>query len=100
MLTQTLTRHEFSNPRLCLTNGNTLRTAALPSLADRQEEPDEALVKSLAEGDNNALQALFARHNVRVYRFALRVTGNPSTAEDIVNEVFFDVWRLAAGFEG
>jgi RNA polymerase sigma-70 factor (ECF subfamily) len=36
---------------------------------------------------------------VRVYRFALRLTGNSATAEDIVNEVFFDVWRQAAGFE-
>jgi RNA polymerase sigma-70 factor (ECF subfamily) len=29
----------------------------------------------------------------------LRLTGNSSTAEDIVNEVFFDVWRQAASFE-
>ena len=45
------------------------------------------------------MQVLYARHNVRVYRFIVRLTGNQSLAEDLVSEVFLDVWRQAEGFE-
>src|SRR5499426_432783 len=46
------------------------------------------------------MQVLFARHHVRVYRFVLRLVGNPTTAEDLISEVFLDVWRQADKFEG
>ena len=46
------------------------------------------------------MQVLFARHHVRVYRFVLRLVGNPSVAEDLISEVFLDVWRQADRFEG
>jgi len=46
------------------------------------------------------MRVLYARHNVRVYRFVLRLTGNTATAEDLVSEVFLDVWLDAKKFEG
>jgi RNA polymerase sigma-70 factor (ECF subfamily) len=46
------------------------------------------------------MQALFARHNVRVYRFVLRLVNDEALAEDLVNEVFVDVWKNAGKFEG
>ena len=46
------------------------------------------------------MQVLFARHQVRVYRFVLRLVGNQTAAEDLVSEVFLDVWRQAGRFEG
>ena len=46
------------------------------------------------------MQVLFARHHVRVYRFVLRLVGNPTVAEDLISEVFLDVWRQADRFEG
>jgi RNA polymerase sigma-70 factor (ECF subfamily) len=64
-----------------------------------QETSDEALISFIADGDKRAMQVLYARHNVRVYRFILRLTGNQSLAEDLVSEVFLDVWRQAEGFE-
>ena len=60
---------------------------------------DETLVQLIASGDKKALQVLFARHNVRVFRFVLRFLGDESVAEDLVSEVFFDVWRQADRFE-
>jgi RNA polymerase sigma-70 factor, ECF subfamily len=63
------------------------------------ETTDEALIASIANGDKRAMQVLYARHNVRVYRFIVRLTGNTSTAEDLVSEVFLDVWRQADAFE-
>ena len=46
------------------------------------------------------MQVLFARHHVRVYRFVLRLVRNEATAEDLISEVFLDVWRQADRFEG
>ena len=57
---------------------------------------DEALVARVAQNDRRALQLLFGRHRQRVYRFALRLVGNDATAEDIVSEVFLELWRRAA----
>ncbi len=64
-----------------------------------RETSDEALVALIAKGDKKALQILFARHNVKVFRFILRFLNDEGTAEDLVSEVFFDVWRQAERFE-
>jgi RNA polymerase sigma-70 factor (ECF subfamily) len=73
----------------------------------RAEEPgligelsDEALIRAIADGDRRALQALYLRHKVRTYRFVLRLIADAALAEDIVSEVFLDVWRQAVGFKG
>src|SRR5919109_3625010 len=77
-----------------------LRDLASPHLrGPAQETSDEALIGLIADGDRRAMQVLYARHNVRVYRFLLRLTGNPSLAEDLVSEVFLDAWRQADTFE-
>ncbi len=60
---------------------------------------DETLIALTANGDNDAVRLLFARHNVRVFRFLLRIIGDEATAEDLVNEVFLEVWRKASRFE-
>jgi RNA polymerase sigma-70 factor, ECF subfamily len=81
-------------------SGYVLRDYASPHFrAPVQETSDEALVGLIADGDKRAMQVLYARHNVRVYRFIVRLTGNPTLAEDLVSEVFLDVWRQAEGFE-
>lgn len=59
---------------------------------------DEALIGAVAGGDRPALEVLYARHNVRVYRFVLRIVGNDALAEDIVSDVFLEVWRHAERF--
>jgi RNA polymerase sigma-70 factor (ECF subfamily) len=65
-----------------------------------QQTSDEVLIQRIAGGDRLAMQVLFARHHVRVYRFVLRLVRNESTAEDLISEVFLDVWRQAGRFEG
>ncbi len=61
---------------------------------------DAALVSRIAAGDKLAMQALFARHRTLVYRWLLRFVGNETNAEDLLSEVFLDVWRQADRFEG
>ena len=43
---------------------------------------------------------LYVRHHVRVFRFVMRLAGNESMAEDVVNEVFLEAWRHAQDFKG
>jgi RNA polymerase sigma-70 factor (ECF subfamily) len=65
-----------------------------------QATSDEVLIGRIASGDRLAMQVLFARHHVRVYRFVLRVVRDQTKAEDLISEVFLDVWRQADRFEG
>ena len=64
-----------------------------------QATSDEALIGRIASGDKVAMQVLFARHHVRVYRFVLRLVRDQTKAEDLISEVFLDVWRQAGKFE-
>jgi len=64
------------------------------------ETSDENLVKATAQGIRLAMEMLYKRHHLRVYRFALRLTDNAALAEDIVSDVFLDVWRKAGEFQG
>ena len=61
---------------------------------------DAALIEAVAGGDRGAMQVLYARHHVRIYRFLLRLTSDASLAEELVSDVFFAVWRDAARFAG
>ena len=65
-----------------------------------QTTSDEVLIARIADGDRLAMQVLFARHHVRVYRFVLRLVRNEATAEDLISDVFLDIWRQAGKFEG
>ncbi|HXZ17549.1 MAG TPA: sigma-70 family RNA polymerase sigma factor [Roseiarcus sp.] len=65
-----------------------------------QTIPDEVLIGRIAGGDRIAMQVLYGRHHVRLYRFILRLVRNEATAEDLMSEVFLDVWRQAGRFEG
>lgn len=64
-----------------------------------QAAADRELVERITSGDQTALAALFARHQVRVFRFISRITGSDAVAEELVNEVFMDVWKQASRFE-
>ena len=76
-------------------------SAASPArMLAAQDSSDEALVALIAQRDKRALQQLYSRHHVRIYRFALRFLNDEAAAEDIVSEVFIDVWRQAERFEG
>jgi RNA polymerase sigma-70 factor, ECF subfamily len=65
-----------------------------------QATSDEVLIGRIANGDRLAMQVLFARHHVRVFRFVVRLVRNETTAEDLISDVFLDVWRQAGRFEG
>ena len=76
------------------------RASARNGLIAAQATSDEMLLESIAAGEKASMHVLYARHNVRVYRFILRIVGDASVAEDLVSQVFLDVWRTAGQFEG
>ena len=61
---------------------------------------DEMLLEGISRGDRTAMHTLYSRHHVRVYRFVLRMLRDTTLAEDLVSQVFLDVWRTAGQFEG
>ena len=65
-----------------------------------QTTRDEELIERIASGDKLAMRVLFARHQVRVFRFLCGILRNQNAAEDILSDVFMDIWRQAGRFEG
>jgi RNA polymerase sigma-70 factor (ECF subfamily) len=76
------------------------RVAASPAQAAAPEtSSDEMLIRRIAQGDQLAMRTLFGRHRVPLYRWLLRLVGDEALAEDLLRDVFLDVWRQAAAFE-
>src|SRR5262245_17458329 len=60
---------------------------------------DRSLVDLIAAGDRRAFETLYLRHRSQVFRYLVRLIGNDPVAEEIVNDVFLEVWRNAHRFE-
>jgi RNA polymerase sigma-70 factor, ECF subfamily len=61
---------------------------------------DAVLIRRVAAADRTAMQTLFSRHHIAVYRFVLQRLRDKARAEDVTGEVFLEVWRRAGEFEG
>ena len=77
-----------------------LNAAGRQGIVTARATTDEMLLERIATGDRSAMHTLYARHNVRVYRFVLRMLRDVTATEDLVSQVFLDVWRTASQFEG
>jgi RNA polymerase sigma-70 factor (ECF subfamily) len=62
-------------------------------------QTDAAAVALARGGDSEAFRELVERHSRAVYRLAHRMTGNPSDAEDVVQETFLRAYRQLSRFE-
>ncbi len=54
---------------------------------------DATLLSRVVQGDENAMGTLFDRYSRVVYSVALRVLRDPGAAEDVLQDVFMQVWR-------
>ena len=63
------------------------------------EEADEALMQRYAAGDVRAFETLYARHELKIWRYLYRSVCNQATADDLMQEVWFAVCRSAARYE-
>jgi len=60
---------------------------------------DLSLIAAVRSGDENAMAALYDRYSGIVYSVALRVLGDTAAAEDVIQEVFMQVWRNPGVFD-
>jgi len=60
---------------------------------------DLSLIAAVRSGDENAMAALYDRYSGIVYSVALRVLGDTGAAEDVIQEVFMQLWRNAGVFD-
>ncbi len=75
--------------------------AASPAQAAATETfSDERLMRRIANGDQFAMRTLFGRHRVAIYRWLFRLVRDEALAEELLSDVFLDVWRKASSFAG
>ncbi|RME52555.1 MAG: sigma-70 family RNA polymerase sigma factor [Caldilineae bacterium] len=60
---------------------------------------DEVLLARIAAKDTQAFEILYDRHAKTVYSLILRIVQDPSVAEDLLQESFWQVWRKAEQFQ-
>ncbi len=60
---------------------------------------DLALVTAIRSGDEGAMAALYDRFSSIVYAVALRVLQDTATAEDVLQDIFMQLWRNPAAFD-
>jgi RNA polymerase sigma-70 factor (ECF subfamily) len=95
--------HDDLTDGAALPSGTALSALApLPPslLAARGDVPGEiALITRMAKGDHAALDALYALYSDALYSLALRMTGEPRDAEEILQDSFVRMWKRAPAFD-
>jgi RNA polymerase sigma-70 factor (ECF subfamily) len=71
-----------------------------PSRAGTSDESDDlALIAAIAGGDREALARLYDRYASRLLALAVRMLGDRREAEDVLHDVFIEVWQHAGDFD-
>ena len=68
-------------------------------ISDAAAQADAELLARVASGDRDAFAALYDRFSKPLFSFALRIVGNPADAEDVLQEVFVQLWEKAGQFD-
>lgn len=61
--------------------------------------PDATAISAIRSGDQSAMAALYDRYSSIVYSVALRVLGDTGGAEDVLQDVFMQLWRNPGLFD-
>ena len=69
-----------------------------PAMTQPAEDLD--LIHRMQAGDDDAVRDLYALHGQRLYAYALRLTNDPATAEDVTQQTLVTAWRTARTFRG
>jgi len=71
----------------------------VPSADTNATTSDLALVTAIRSGDQSAMAALYDRYSSIVYSVALRVLQNTGAAEDVLQDIFMQLWRNPGAFD-
>src|SRR5580698_3592556 len=72
---------------------------AVPSADPNAMTPDPALLTAIRSGDQDAMAEVYDRYSSVVYAVALRVLQDAGAAEDILQDVFLQLWRNPDAFD-
>jgi RNA polymerase sigma-70 factor (ECF subfamily) len=76
-------------------------TAANRSAFRRKPASDNALlIERLKAGDSDALETIFNTYSNKLYNVALRILGEAADTEEVIQDVFWTVFRKARSFRG
>jgi RNA polymerase sigma-70 factor (ECF subfamily) len=75
---------------------NELRTTVSGEPREGLVDPDREILDRIIAGELDALEGLYERYRTMAYSIALRITAEPATAEDVVQEAFLGAWRNAS----
>ncbi|MCS6900422.1 MAG: sigma-70 family RNA polymerase sigma factor [Myxococcales bacterium] len=70
-----------------------------PEISFAQGVPDEALLAAIAVGDRAALALLYDRYGAVLLAIGQRMLRSEREAEDLLHDVFLEVWRYAADYD-
>lgn len=71
-----------------------------PSIAGTSEKDWVALVRAIAAGDEAALRVLYEKTHAVVYTYLIRLTGNRELTDELILDVYQNVWCEAPLFSG
>src|SRR5690242_1000244 len=78
-------------------NGDHLATAQ-PRASAYEDRTDNELMTMISAGESEAFEMLYSRYAANIYQTVLRVVEDRALAEDLVQEVFWRVWRRSSRF--
>jgi len=73
---------------------------AVAAVTEQGQIDERGWVERAQQADTTAFESLYRRHVDRVYGLCLRMTGNPSEAEDCTQEAFIQAWNKLSKFRG
>jgi RNA polymerase sigma-70 factor (ECF subfamily) len=72
------------------------RTSNSETVSGSNDDPN--LLALIGQGDESAMETIFKRYSGPVYSVALRVLHDTGQAEDVMQEIFLQLWRNPAAF--
>jgi len=76
-----------------------LLLAVVQPWPEGKQPTDAVLMERILQQDSTALEALYDRYGRPVYSLVLRIAQNPASAEEIVQDIFLQLWRSADRFQ-
>jgi RNA polymerase sigma-70 factor (ECF subfamily) len=121
LLTECFTENDFGDPRLPNARNSTrsvlaaasqrhlrmgahafyvLSTSMAGAKVAHRDDDDPSLILKVANGDRLALAHLYDRYSALLLAVGKRILGDAREAEDLLHDVFLEIWRSAGGYDG
>src|SRR6266702_904998 len=75
-----------------------VREPGVANMPQPSTEDDSSLLARVQSGDGQAMASIYDRYSKLVYSVAMRVLRDPGSAEDVLQEVFMQIWRNPDSF--